>query len=90
MSKFVKAPLFWILSVQTVKLSLLLRRAATDILDGTVRIESPVNTKLNMQSLRDNYTDVTRVSVGSVLSVVLWELTVSVEANRVVTVSKIE
>ena len=42
-------------------------RAATDILDGSVRIESPINTKLNMQRLREKYTYyeiVTRVSVS--------------------------
>ena len=41
-------------------------KAAKHILDGSVRIESPINTKLNMQRLRESYTyfeEVTRVSV---------------------------
>lgn len=49
------------------KAMVVVERAATGILDGSVRIESPINTKLNMQRLIDDYTyyeQVTRVSVS--------------------------
>lgn len=49
------------------KAMVFIERGATDILDGSVRIESPVNTMLNMQLLRENYSShneqVTRVAV---------------------------
>lgn len=49
------------------KAIIVVERAATGILDGSVRIESPINTKLIMQRLRENYVyheEVTRVSVS--------------------------
>ena len=48
------------------KAIVIVERAATDILDGSVRIESPVNSKLNMKRLTRNYTyykHVSRVSL---------------------------
>ena len=49
------------------KAIIVVERAAPGILDGSVRIESPINTKLIMQRLRENYVyheQVTKVSVS--------------------------
>ena len=62
-------------------------KAATDILDGSVQIESPINTKLHLQSLPKRPLS-HKNWFGSVLSVVLWELTASVEEHRVATASR--
>lgn len=48
------------------KAIVVVERAATGILDGSVRIESPLNTKLNMQRLGEKYTYCEQVAKVSV------------------------